>query len=243
MKKEEVITIEELEKRYKTVRIRVEDTRTWNDQPDKRYVVDLIHEGSIYYVHIEFSSFGTIYSGDMGEFMFKYGYRENIFKGNHINPMYWSEKIDAANRDYFEKRISSDKVNEEYKDYVLAKLEGELSEDYFENAKKALELSDGDFEKWCNETIEKDDDDEEFVNDIIKIRESGKPSDYIERDSYESAYDAVERCAREAGFTLDCEEIGNVVDNCIEQDYRFLYACCVLQWAANKISRMANNEK
>ena len=90
MEKEEVITIEELEKRYKTVRIRVEDTRTLDDQPDKRYVVDLIHEGSIYYVHIEFSSFGTIYSGDIGEFMFQYGYRENIFKGNHINPMYWS---------------------------------------------------------------------------------------------------------------------------------------------------------
>lgn len=232
---DQVISVEELEKRYKTVRIRVEDTRTWNDKPDKRYVVDCIHDGSIYYVHIEFSSFGTMYSGDMGEFMFEHGYRESLFKGNHINPGYWEQKVDAANRGYFEKEIKSSEIDKSYKDYVLAQLEGDLAEEYYQSAKEALELSDDDFEKWREETIEKNEDDEEFVDDIQKIRDAGKPSDYMERNSYESAYDAVDECGKEAGIDIDFESVDSIVSDGIEENYRFLYACCVLQWVANKI--------
>ncbi len=55
---EEVISKEKLEERYKKVIIRTEETATpFNGKIEKRYVIDLIHEGSMYYVHIEFSPY------------------------------------------------------------------------------------------------------------------------------------------------------------------------------------------
>ena len=221
---DQVISVEQLEERYKTVRIREEETRTWDDKPDKRYVVDCIHDGSMYYVHIEFSSFGTMYSGDMGEFMFEHGYRESLFKGNHINPGYWGEKVDAANRGYFEREIQSSEIDKNYKKYVLNHLEGELVEEYYQSARNALELSDEDFEKWCDETIEKNEDDEEFVEDIRKIRDAGKPSDYMERNTYESAYDAVDECGKEAGLDIDFESVDYIASAGVKEDYLVAYS-------------------
>ena len=72
---EEVISKEKLEERYKKVSIRTEETvLPFTGEKVKKHVVDLIHDGSIYYIHIEFSPFGTTYSGDMGCFMFEPGY-------------------------------------------------------------------------------------------------------------------------------------------------------------------------
>ena len=99
---EEVISKEKLEERYKKVIIRTEETVTpFDGKTSKRYVIDLIHDGSIYYIHIEFSPYGATYSGDMGEFMFQPGYGPSIFRGNHIHPGYWGEKINAAGREYY----------------------------------------------------------------------------------------------------------------------------------------------
>ena len=75
----------------------------------------------------------------------------------------------------------------------------------------------------------------DFAEEVKRVRDAGKPSDYADRDSEESAYDAVETAAREAGLDLDFEIIGDIASNGKGECYRFLYACCVLQWVANKI--------
>ena len=60
---EEVISKEKLEERYKKVIIRTEETVTpFDGKATKRYVIDLIHDGSIYYIHIEFSPYGATLS-------------------------------------------------------------------------------------------------------------------------------------------------------------------------------------
>ena len=230
------ITPEMLEERYKKVLIRVEETKgPFHGEIYKRYVCDCIHEGSIYYVHIEFSPFGTTYSGDMGCFMFQPGYGVGIFKGKEINPFYWSEKISAAGRDYFEKDIDEEIIDKAYKDFILAHLEGEFVEDYFELAKKALEMSESEFEKWAEELVEKDEDEEEFVEDLRKIRDADYPSSRMDYPSYEEAYKAIERCLNRAGINADFEDVGYIADNAINPNYRFLYACHLLQWVSNKI--------
>ena len=62
---EEVISKEKLEERYKKVIIRTEETVTpFDGKTQKRYVIDLIHDGSIYYIHIEFSPYLRRHAGD-----------------------------------------------------------------------------------------------------------------------------------------------------------------------------------
>ena len=109
---EEVISKEKLEERYKKVIIRTEETvNPFSMEKEKRTVVDLIHDGSTYYVHIEFSPFGTTYSGDMGYIMFQPGYGIGTFKGKNINPCYWSEKIKAAGQEYYIRDFDIQNVN------------------------------------------------------------------------------------------------------------------------------------
>lgn len=238
---EEIISKEKLEERYKKIVIRTEETiNPFSGEKEKRTVVDLIHEGSIYYVHIEFSPFGTIYSGDMGSFMFQPGYGVGIFKGNHINPGYWSEKITAAWRGYYERDFDIENVNRAYKEEVLNHYEYEWEKEYFEEAKKAWEMSDDDFETWYEKWSERDDEEvgPDYAEEVKRVRKAGKPSDYTGRESEESAYGAVEQVAREAGFDWDFEKIGYIATQCKGEDYRFLYACSVLQWVANKIVEM-----
>lgn len=238
---EEVISKEKIEERYKKVIIRTEETvNPFTGEKWKRHVVDLIHEGSTYYIHIEISPFGTTYSGDMGSFMFQPGYGVGIFKGNHINPGYWSEKITAAWRGYYEREFDIENVNRAYKEEVLNHYEYEWGKEYFEEAKKAWEMSDDDFETWYEKWSERDDEEvgPDYAEEVKRVREAGKPSDYTEHESKESAYDAVEQAAREAGFDWDFETIGYIATQGKGEDYRFLYACSVLQWVANKIIKM-----
>lgn len=235
---EEVISKEKLEERYKKVIIRTEETvNPFSGEKEKRTVVDLIHDGIVYYVHIEFSPFGTTYSGDMGCFMFQPGYGIKTFKGKNINPFYWSEKIKAAGQEYYIRDFDMQNVNIEYKNEILRHYEYEWEEKYFEEAKKAWEMSDDDFEKWYETWHERDDEevDPYFAEEVKRVRDAGKPSDYADRDSEESAYDAVETAARRAELDWDFETIGDIASNGKEECYRFLYACCVLQWIANKI--------
>lgn len=232
---EEIISKEKLEERYKKVIIRTEETvLPFTGEKVKKYVVDLIHDGSIYYIHIEFSPFGTTYSGDMGCFMFEPGYGIVTFKGNSINPFYWSEKIRAAGREYWHKTYSIAKIDESFKDAILDHYEGEWAEDYFEEAKKAWEMSDEEFEKWYDEWSAKEDE-SDFAEEVKKIREAEMPSFYAESDSDEMSFHAIEEAAKELDFDWDCETIAYIQDNGIEDDYRFLYACCVIQWVSNKI--------
>lgn len=238
---EEIISKEKLEERYKKVLIRTEETvHPFSGEKEKRHVVDLIHEGSTYYIHIEISPFGTTYSGDMGAFMFQPGYGVGIFKGNHINPEYWSEKITAAWRGYYERKFDIENVNRAYKEEVLNHFEYEWEKEYFEEAKKAWEMSDDDFETWYEKWSERDDEEvgPDYAEKVKQVREAGKPSDYTSRESEESAYDAVEQVAEEAGFDWDFETIGYIATQGKSEDYRFLYACSVLQWVANKIVKM-----
>ena len=146
---EEVISKEKLEERYKKVIIRTEETvNPFSGEKEKRTVVDLIHEGITYYVHIEFSPFGTTYSGDMGSFMFQPGYGIGTFKGTSINPCYWGEKIKAAGQEYYIRDFDMQNVDRAYKKEILQHYEYEWEEKYFEEAKKAWEMSDDDFKKW-----------------------------------------------------------------------------------------------
>ena len=235
---EEVISKEKLEERYKKVIIRTEETVTpFNEKTEKRYVIDLIHEGSMYYVHIEFSPYGTTYSGDMGCFMFQPGYGIGTFKGNHINPGYWEEKIKAAGREFYNKENNLELIDKAFKDEILNHYEGEWFEEYFEQAKKAWEMSDEDFEKWYDEWSEKEDE-SDFAEEVKKIREAEKPSFYAKSNSGESCYLAVEEAAKDIDLDWDFETIGYIANQGEEDDFRFLYACCVLQWVANKIVEM-----
>lgn len=235
---EEVISKEKLEERYKKVIIRVEETVTpFHEKTEKRYVIDLIHEGSVYYVHIEFSPYGTTYSGDMGFFMFMPGYGIGTFKGNHINPFYWSEKIKAASSDYWNKTYCIEKIDKSFKEAILDHYEGEWAEDYFIEAKKAWEMSDEDFEKWYDEWTEKEDE-EDFAEEVKKIREAKTPSSYTDSNSEEALFRATEEAAKAVDLDWDFEKIGSIVDDGEEDDFRFLYACCVLQWISNKIVKM-----
>ena len=237
----EVISKEKLEERYKKVIIRTEETvLPFTGEKVKKHVVDLIHDGSFYYIHIEFSPFGTTYSGDMGCFMFETGYSIGTFKGNSINPFYWSEKIRAANREYWNKTYSIAKIDESFKDAILDHYEGEWIEDYFEEAKKAWKMSDEEFEKWYDEWSAKEDE-PDFAEEVKKIREAKMPSFYAESDSSEMSFLAIEEAAKAIDFDWDCEKIACIQDNGIEDDYRFLYACCVLQWVLNKIIKMEEN--
>ncbi|MCQ2122445.1 MAG: hypothetical protein MJY78_11535 [Fibrobacter sp.] len=237
---EEIISKEQLEERYKKIVIRTEETvNPFSGKKEKRTVVDLIHDGSIYYVHIEFSPFGTTYSGDMGCFMFQPGYGIGTFKDTRINPCYWGEKIKAAGQEYFIRDFDMQNVDRAYKEEILQHYEYEWEEEYFEEAKKAWEMSDDDFKKWYEIWHEREDE-EDFAEEVERVRNAGKPSDYSDRDSEESAYDAVEAAAEQAGLHWDCESIGYISKQGEEDDYRFLYACCVLQWVANKI---VNKEK
>ena len=240
---EEVISKEKLEERYKKVIIRTEETVTpFDGKATKRYVIDLIHDGSIYYIHIEFSPYGATYSGDMGEFMFQPGYGPSIFRGNHINPGYWGEKINAAGREYYNRRFSLEEIDKAFKEEILNHYEGEWSEDYFEEAKKAWEMSDEDFENWRNEWSEKEDE-SDFVEEVKKIREAEMPSFYCEGDSGESHYLSVQKAAEAIELDWDFETIGYISEQGKEDDYRFLYACCVLQWVANKILKMEEGKE
>ena len=235
---EEVISKEKLEERYKKVIIRTEETvNPFSGEKEKRTVVDLIHDGITYYVHIEFSPFGTTYSGDMGCFMFQPGYGIGTFKGTSINPCYWGEKIKAAGQEYYIRDFDMQNVDRAYKKEILQHYEYEWEEKYFEEAKKAWEMSDDDFKKWYETWHERDDEEvsPDFAEEVKRVRDAGKPSDYADRDSEESAYDAVERTAKYAEFDWDFETIGDIASNGKGDCYRFLYACYVLQWVANKI--------
>lgn len=237
---EEIISKEQLEERYKKIVIRTEETvNPFSGEKEKRTVVDLIHDGSIYYVHIEFSPFGTTYSGDMGCFMFQPGYGIGTFKGTRINPRYWGEKIEAAGQEYFIRDFDMQNVDRAYKEEILQHYEYEWEKEYFEEAKKAWEMSDDDFKKWYEIWHEREDE-EDFAEEVKRVRNAGKPSDYSDRDSEESAYDAVEAAAGQAGLHWDFESIGCIAEQGKEDDYSFLYACCILQWVANKI---VNKEK
>lgn len=240
---EEVISKEKLEERYKKVIIRTEETvLPFSGGKVKRRVVDLIHEGSAYYIHIEFSPFGTTYSGDMGHFMFQAGYELGTFKGNHINPGYWGEKIAAAGREYWNRTHSLENIDKAFKEEIINHYEGEWTEDYFKEAKKAWEMSDEDFDKWYDEWSEKEDE-SDFAEEVKKIREAEMPSFYANSDSGESAFLAIEEAAKAIDFDWDCETIGYISDQGEEECYRFLYACCVLQWVANKILKMEEGEE
>lgn len=232
---EEIISKEKLEERYKKIVIRTEETvNPFSGEKEKRTVVDLIHDGIAYYVHIEFSPFGTTYSGDMGYFMFQPGYGVGTFKGTSINPCYWGEKIKAAGQDYYNRQFSLKKIDEAFKEEILDHYEYEWEEEYFEEAKKAWEMSDEDFENWCNEWSEKEDE-SDFVEEVKKIREAEMPSFYCEGDSGESNYLSVQKAAEAIELDWDFETIECISEQGKEDDYRFLYACCVLQWVANKI--------
>lgn len=238
---EEVISKEKLEERYKKVIIRTEETvMPFDGRTEKRYAVDLIHEGSTYYVHIDFSPFGTTYSGDMGCFMFEPGYGIGTFKGNHINPYYWGEKIKAAGHDYYNRDFNLDNVDRAFKEEVLQHYEFEWEKVYFDEAKKAWEMSDDEFEEWYEKWHERDDEEvgPDYAEEVKRVREAGKPSHYAERSTEEGAYDAVATAANYAELDWDFETIGYVSDQGKGEDYRFLYACCVLQWVSNKIIEM-----
>ena len=235
---EEVISKEKLEERYKKVIIRTEETvMPFTGKTEKRHVVDLIHDGCIYYVHIEFSPYGTTYSGDMGEFMFQPGYGIGIFKGKHINPCYWGQKINAASREYYNRRYNFEKIDEAFKEEILSHYESEWTEEYFEEAKKAWEMSDEDFSKWYEEWSNKEDEDE-FAEEVKKIFERNNPSFYAENYTEESSYCAIRDAAENIDFDWDFETLGYISEQGKEDDYRFLYACCVLQWVSNKIIEM-----
>lgn len=236
-----VITPAELEARYKTVSIRTEETQLpFSEEKAKRYVVDLRHDGSIYYVHIEFSPSGTTYCGDMGSFMFQHGYGVGTFKGDTINPRYWGEKVSAAGEDFYVREFDMELVDRAYKEAVLSHYEYEWEKTYFEEAKKAWEMSDADFNEWYAVWHERDDEDvgPEWAEEVERVRDAGKPSDYADRSTEESAYDAVERTAKYAELDWDFEAIGSIASGGKRENYRFLYACCVLQWVANKIVQM-----
>ena len=238
---EEVISKEKLEERYSQIVIRTEETVTpFKGETKKRYVVDLIHDGSVYYVHIEFSPYGTTYSGDMGEFMFQPGYGIGTFKGSSINPGYWSQKINAAGREYYKRDFNTEKVDKAFHDEILAYYECEWFDEYFQEAKKAWKMPVKEFEDWYIRQTKKDleEGDPDFADTVKKIYYASKPSDYMELDSQEQAYLATERAAKNAGLDWDFETVGDIAEAGIEEDYRFLYACCVLQWVANKIIKM-----
>ena len=169
--------------------------------------------------------------------MFQPGYGIGTFKGETINPCYWGEKIKAAGQEYFIRDFDMQNVNIAYKNEILRHYKYEWEEKYFEEAKKAWEMSYDDFKKWYETWHERDDEEvgPDFAEEVKRVRDAGKPSDYADRDSEESAYNAVERAAKYAGLDWDFETIGDIASNGKGVCYRFLYACCVLQWIANKI--------
>jgi len=169
--------------------------------------------------------------------MFQHGYGIGTFKGDTINPGYWGEKVSAAGRDYYIREFDLEAVDRAYKEEVLRHYEYEWEKEYFEEAKKAWEMSDADFKEWYAKWHERDDEwvSPEWAEEVKRVRNAGKPSDYADRSSEESAYDAVETTARAAGLNWDFEDIGAIATEGKGENYRFLYACCVLQWVANKI--------
>ena len=98
-------------------------------------------------------------------------------------------------------------------------------------------MSDKDFEKWYDEWSEKEDE-SDFAEEVKKIREAEKPSFYAKSNSGESCYLAVEEAAKDIDLDWDFETIGYIADQGEEDDFRFIYACCVLQWVSNKILAM-----
>lgn len=115
-------------------------------------------------------------------------------------------------------------------------------------AKTALELDVDDFREWCIKVNKEDGmgDDTPFykikeygsnyIRDVIALRNMSKPTDYMERNTEESAYDAVSKAMDDLDI-YDFEEAGYIVDRAVEEDYLFLYACKVLQWVSNMIRK------
>lgn len=249
------ITDEELEKRYNTVNISHEPMYYpfSEGQKAERVVVDLVHDNSsVYYVHIEFSPVGVFYTGDMGSFTFNgrlISQPKYFFSGSHINPHYWKEKVCAAEQGYYRKEISEDKLNSVFKEEAMEYKLSDYTDESVEEAKEALRMDEDDFKEWCIKVNKEDgwgDEDtpfskikeygSDYIRDVIALRNMSKPTDYMERNTEESAYDAVSNAMDDLDID-DFELAGDIVDRAVEEDYLFLYACKVLQWVSNKIRK------
>lgn len=254
------ITDEELEKRYDKVNISNEPMYYpfAEGQKAERVVVDLVHDNSsVYYVHIEFSPVGVFYTGDMGSFTFNgrlISQPKYFFSGNHINPYYWKEKVCAAEQGYYRKEISEDKLDSVFKEEAMEHKLSDYTDESVEEAKKALRMNEDDFMEWCIKVNKEDgmgdedtpfyklkEDGSDYVRDVIALRNMSKPTDYMERNTEESAYDAVSKAMDDLDI-YDFEEAGDIVDRAVEEDYLFLYACKVLQWVSNKIRKQESSE-
>ena len=92
-------------------------------KPDRPCTEVTFHNRGGYPIHIRFTDKDVTVVGDYGCWVFKGNicnpYR--FFCGNHINPDYWAEKLNAAPRTYWDRGVDEDRLKktllEEYQDY------------------------------------------------------------------------------------------------------------------------------
>lgn len=75
-------------------------------------------------IHVRFTKYDVTVVGDYGGWIFKGNIVNcfNFFKGNHTNPGYWEEKLEAAPKFHYDRTIDGDKLRkallEEYPDVI-----------------------------------------------------------------------------------------------------------------------------
>lgn len=145
------------------------------------------------------------YTGDMGSYIFgnTIHHIKTFFRGSHINPYYWREKVEAYSEPLIGIDISYDKivdeVNEFLKNYEELFTDSNLDE-YTDEVKNAIWL---------------------FHNSL-------------ESNGYR-AYDQITELFDELEIIYGSEDVANIIRSCQDYNYRFLYACELIQWVENEI--------
>ncbi len=197
------ITVQELEERYKVFKVsrgKIGDREIT--------IVDLKKAEGIYdySVKITFNNNedgSIIYEGDVGFFIF----RGNIcrpltfFCGKEINPGYWKQKLECAERDFYCVEVDQDLAKKNIID--------EIQKSYEEDQHLI----------------------ESFDDDFI----------YPGQDNPEAWYDAIQKYSEDNDLEWDFETIGSIVESSIPDNYRYIYACRVLQWVSNKLKEDSQN--
>lgn len=81
-----------------------------------------------------------------------------------------------------------------------------------------------------------------YINFVLDLENEEKEKDEINEPVYcsstiESAWCAIEEANEANGVYIDSEKINDLIEQAKETDVKFIYACHVLQWVANKLSK------
>lgn len=76
----------------------------------------------------------------------------------------------------------------------------------------------------------------DFVSEKFEIEKEEIDEPVFDSLLLENAWQAIEQANEANGVYMDSDDIGDLITPAINENKRFIYACHVLQWVANKLS-------